>query len=253
MKLKRCPNLHYYDGDRYDRCPHCAAIQEPTPKPAPVPAPAPEPVPVAEPTENAVWRCTCGSVNNGRFCPVCGTRKPAPEPTPEPEPEPIPEPEPEPIAVPAPQVNHIIDEGFTGDAYEEPLKPQESEDEGKTQILFEELEDDLTLAWLTVINTAAKGRTFTLTKPKTGIGRADATHAADISLSDHTVSRGVQAVVVYDPLNKKFFLQSGGGNTFVYVNREMVLNHTPLQPYDVIRVGETELVFVPLCCERFAW
>ena len=59
--------------------------------------------------------------------------------------------------------------------------------------------------------------------------------------------------MVYDPLNKKYFLQSAGGKTFVYINREMVLTYAALKPYDIIRIGETELVFVPLCSEHFSW
>ena len=55
MKLKRCPNLHYYDGDKYDRCPHCnqtdekVKVQEPKPTPAPKPEPEPQPAPTPVP------------------------------------------------------------------------------------------------------------------------------------------------------------------------------------------------------------
>ena len=302
MKLKRCPNLHYYDGDKYDRCPHCnqtdekVKVQEPKPTPAPKPEPEPQPAPTPvpkpsapvaqEPDESNAWRCQCGAVSHGLFCPQCGSRKPGPQPvkedpkpapvsqpvpqpSPEPEaveepvavPEPIAEPSPEPLSEPeafpltesAPLVNHIRDDGFTGDSFEEPLK-EEQEDDGKTQVIFEEIEDDLPLGWLTVLNTAAKGRVFTLNSARTTLGRADAANRADIDLrSDRSISRGAQATVVYDPLNKKYFLQRAGGKTFVYINREMVLTYAALKPYDIIRIGETELVFVPLCSEHFSW
>ena len=179
MKLKRCPNLHYYDGDKYDRCPHCnqtdekVKVQEPKPTPAPKPEPEPQPAPTPvpkpsapvaqEPDESNAWRCQCGAVSHGLFCPQCGSRKPGPQPvkedpkpapvsqpvpqpSPEPEaveepvavPEPIAEPSPEPLSEPeafpltesAPLVNHIRDDGFTGDSFEEPLK-EEQEDDGE--------------------------------------------------------------------------------------------------------------------------
>ena len=43
MKLKRCPNSHYYDGDKYEQCPHCSAVKAPAPAPKPVIEPAPQP------------------------------------------------------------------------------------------------------------------------------------------------------------------------------------------------------------------
>lgn len=49
-----------------------APVSKPTPAPAPAvnpaPAPAPAPVPKA-----GTWTCKCGSVNDSRFCPHCGT------------------------------------------------------------------------------------------------------------------------------------------------------------------------------------
>ena len=110
------------------------------------------------------------------------------------------------------------------------------------------------LGWLAVTNTSSKGRIFTLTSGKTTIGRADAEHPVNIDLhNDRAISRGAQGTIVYDPLNRKFFLQSAGGKTFIYVNREIVLTYTQLEPYNIIRIGETELVFVPLCGDAFSW
>ena len=37
MKLKRCPNMHYYDEDKYPQCPHCGASAS-APKAEPKPA-----------------------------------------------------------------------------------------------------------------------------------------------------------------------------------------------------------------------
>ena len=39
----------------------------------------------------------------------------------------------------------------------------------------------------------------------------------------------------------------------VYLNGEEVFSATPLQAYDLIDFGETKLLFVPLCGERFTW
>ena len=325
MKLKRCPNLHYYDEDRYPTCPHCAgaADKAPAPAPAPVPAPAPAPAPMPglapAPVQGEPWRCVCGAINNGNFCIKCGTKRPAPAPekkswtcvcgsvnegnfccrcgtkrpaeepaapAPEPVPEPVPEPEiiPEPEAAPENQPSGVIlpdsepapepelsqdpepgepsvaeqveEVNFTGTIEEAKAvtAPPADEDEGVTQIIFDELADDLVLGWLVAANTSSRGKTFVLTDPKSTIGRGDAEHPVAIDLhGDRTVSRGAQAVIIYDPLNKKFFLQSADGKTIVYLNRQMLLAPAELAPYDKIMLGETELVFVPLCTEKFSW
>ena len=316
MKLKRCPNMHYYDEDKYPQCPHCAATQQPAPAPAPAPAPVPAPAPIPAPTpipvpppepspasapDNGMWRCQCGTVNGGKFCVQCGTPRPVPQPAPaadgswtcscgavndgrfccqcgspkpeaqaapvsEPAPAPAPEPIPEPVLEPAPSpvpepdeepsLTAVIEEvSFTGNIEDAKEKAAaNNDDEGVTQIIFDELADDLVLGWLVAGNTEIKGKVFTVTDTKVTIGRSDPEHPVIIDLhGDRAVSRGAQAMMVYDPLNKKFFIQSAGGKTPVYVNRNMLLAPTELAPYDRIMLGGTELVFVPLCNEKFSW
>lgn len=38
--------------------------------------------PAAEPSTNT-WKCECGAINTGKFCPQCGKQKPEPKPTPQ--------------------------------------------------------------------------------------------------------------------------------------------------------------------------
>ncbi len=279
MKLKRCPNMHYYDADKYPQCPHCtdaAAQQTPepvaAPQPEPVAAPQPEPVaapqpePVAAPQPEPVpvpdgaWKCVCGTVAVGNYCIRCGHPKitaevPQAEP---PVPDPVPESVPAPQAAPAqePSLTSYINEvNFTGnlEAAKEKAASQQ-DDEGATQIIFDELADGLTLGWLVAVSANFKGKVFSVTDTQSTIGRSDAEHMVTIDLhGDKTVSRGAQAVLLYDPLNKKFFLQSNESKTLIYVNRQMLLMPTELKPYDRILLGETELLFIPLCSEQFSW
>ena len=148
----------------------------------------------------------------------------------------------------------ISESSFTGNIEDARKKAAPPDDEGVTQILFDDINDGFVLAWLTVTNTSSKGKVFTITTPKCTVGRGDAEHIADIDLhNDRSISRGVQAIIVYDPLNKKFFLQNAEGKTYAYVNKEMVLTYKELNPYDIIMLGQTKMVFVPLCSDRFSW
>ena len=183
---------------------------------------------------------------------------PEPEAAEKPEPEATAEPELEPIEGPEDRsLTEVISEvSFTGnieDAREQAAAVSD-DDEGVTQIIFDELADDLVLGWLVAANTEIKGKIFTFTDTRVTIGRSDPEHPVIIDLhGDRAVSRGAQAVIIYDPLNKKFFIQSAGGKTPIYVNRQMLLAPAELAAYDRIMLGETELVFVPLCTERFSW
>lgn len=181
-----------------------------------------------------------------------------PEPEAAEKPEATAEPELEPIEDPEDRsLTEVISEvSFTGnieDAREQAAAVND-DDEGVTQIIFDELADDLVLGWLVAANTEIKGKIFTFTDTRVTIGRSDPEHPVIIDLhGDRAVSRGAQAVIIYDPLNKKFFIQSAGGKTPIYVNRQMLLAPAELAAYDRIMLGETELVFVPLCTERFSW
>ena len=208
----------------------------------------------AEAEANGSWTCACGMVNDDNFCFSCGAPKPVAAAVPVP--ASVPEFE-------APEKTEeksldeaISDASFTGSIEDakEIAAEEEDDDEGATLIIFDELADEMTLGWLVAANTDFKGRIFTIKDTKTTIGRGDAEHAVVIDLrTDRTVSRGSQAVLIYDPLNKKFFIQSTGGKTQVYVNRQMVIDPVELAAYDRIIIGSTELVFVPLCCDKFSW
>ena len=83
------------------------------------------------------------------------------------------------------------------------------------------------------------------------IGRAA---AMDVSLGrDDTVSRESHALVIYDTKNNKFSLAPGQGRGITYCNDEQVEQVRPLEAYDVIEVGKSQLLFLPLCGERFQW
>ncbi len=118
----------------------------------------------------------------------------------------------------------------------------------------ETLQNAPVVGWLAVLNTMERGNAFELTYGKNSIGRSGTGNPVDISLdSDPTVSRGAQAIVIYEPKKRKFLIQATNGSTLVYVNDELLMTHTEIFAYDKVTIGETELLFIPLCSDRFSW
>lgn len=72
-------------------------------------------------------------------------------------------------------------------------------------------------------------------------------------LGDNTVSRSSHAIVVYDPRSNVYLAQPGSSKELFYVNDKLVLNPIELKAMDQLSIGDTKLMFVPLCSEKFHW
>ena len=107
------------------------------------------------------------------------------------------------------------------------------------------------VGWLVGLNGLYRGRIFELKAGRNFIGRSP---DMEIMLSDdNAVSFSRHASVIYEPNTRVFIAQAGESNGLVYVNGEMVLNSRQLLVYDKVTVGNTKLLFFPLCSEGFAW
>lgn len=105
--------------------------------------------------------------------------------------------------------------------------------------------------WLVAVGGVHIGRDFPLKLGKNFIGRD---RSMDVVLDgDKSVSRNKHAVLVYDPKSQLYLVQSGESGKLVYLNNEVVLSPTKLSAYDMITVGEVNLLFLPLCGDRFNW
>jgi len=77
---------------------------------------------------------------------------------------------------------------------------------------------------------------------------------ADIRLDkDPEVSAECHAVVTYNPSNNKFTLSAGTGRGITYLNGEQIDVSSDLNADDRIKVGSSELLFIPVCTDKFKW
>lgn len=105
--------------------------------------------------------------------------------------------------------------------------------------------------WLVAVDGSHIGQDFRLKAGKNFIGRDV---SMDIALDgDKSVSRNKHAILVYEPKQHLYLIQPGESSELVYLNNKVVLSPTGIKAYDMITVGEVNLLFIPLCGERFNW
>ena len=76
----------------------------------------------------------------------------------------------------------------------------------------------------------------------------------DVALADdETVSRENHALVSYDSKHNQFTLSPGQGRGITYLNDAQVEVARTLSAYDIIEVGNSRLIFLPLCSDKFRW
>lgn len=110
---------------------------------------------------------------------------------------------------------------------------------------------DPVVGWLVCIEGNDKGRDYRIHSENNAIGRGE---NMDICIhGDNTISRENHAFISFDAKDKIFYFRPGDGRSIVRFNGKALFNTTEIAPYDTIELGETKLVFIPLCGERFDW
>lgn len=113
-------------------------------------------------------------------------------------------------------------------------------------------EDAPVVGWLVVVEGPGRGRDYRINPGQNRVGRAKNMEIA-LDHGDKAISSDTHALLVYDYQNNGFFLRHGSGKNLTYLNGEAVLEPRRLSAYDRIKIGDTQLLFVPLCGERFSW
>ena len=110
---------------------------------------------------------------------------------------------------------------------------------------------DPVVGWLACVAGPSRGKSYTVRGGVNSIGRSE---RMDIVITgDLKISAENHAKISYSDKHNRFNLLPGEGRNIVYLNDEEVFTPMPLRAYDLIDFGETKLLFVPLCGERFTW
>lgn len=108
------------------------------------------------------------------------------------------------------------------------------------------------VGWLAVTRGPGRGATFTLHAGVSTIGRG-ADQTVQLDFGDTAISREQHAAIAYDPEDHSFYVGHGGKANLVRLNNRPVLATEVLKSGDSLRIGETELRFIALCDQSFAW
>lgn len=273
MNLSRCDNGHFYDKEKYASCPHCAggvatdqSLTSVFVEDTPVPAAMSEPVmPGAEifPANNAVT----APLQDPSGLPVANMS--ADQPT---------------VAMasnldmPTVPLEQEVDNPFDDMGQHNIVTEGIDSAEDHTVAYFDDIFSNAAPAsassaapvthplpqnhtvnkvstpcvgWLIAIGGNHVGTDFRLKVGKNFIGRNP---NMDVALTeDKSVSRDRHAIVVYEPKEHLYLVQPGESSSLVYKNNKVVLGPETLEAYDVVTVGDVNLLFMPLCGARFSW
>ncbi|MCX7746224.1 MAG: FHA domain-containing protein [Clostridia bacterium] len=125
-------------------------------------------------------------------------------------------------------------------------------DDAKTMAYWDDRDGiEPVVGWLVCIEGAQRGQDYRIRTEKNFIGRSEEMH---IQINgDNGISRRNHAIISYNPIQRNFFLIPGDGAGLVYHNNEAVYTPVELTAYDVIQMGKSKFLFIPLCGIHFEW
>lgn len=232
MNLKKCDNGHYYNPALFDNCPVCSSSDKTLPVGGDMPMGMPPvppmmpPMPMGDP----------GMANLGRTEPLVSVGLNVGGET-------------MPLTGAATNYNPFNAGAAPEEGATMPLNYQGNADD---KAIAKDYIDPV-VGWLVSVGGAQKGQDYRLHDGYNNIGRGQ---GMDVTIKgDSQISRERQAQVIYDAHSRSFFFVAGEGRNVLYVNGQLALkgNAIPLKAYDVINMGDTTLVFIPMCGDKFDW
>jgi hypothetical protein len=117
---------------------------------------------------------------------------------------------------------------------------------GATKGIFQkEIGIDPPVGWLVCIDGPDRGRDYRIRSDNNSIGRAETMQIC--IAGDDSISRENHAFVAFDPASNTYTVRPGTARGLVHLNRGAIFEAATLRPFDEIKLGNTTLLFVPLC------
>ena len=108
------------------------------------------------------------------------------------------------------------------------------------------------VGWLVCVKGADQGRDYRIQAGSNFIGRDSVRDNHIIINGDDTISRRHHAEIVYDHIDNTFFINRKK-NPHVRINGKIVRQDCDLKANDMLQLGESHFIFIPLCSDKFKW
>ena len=109
---------------------------------------------------------------------------------------------------------------------------------------------DPVVGWVVCVDGPLRGADWRIRVGYNYIGR----EVGDILIQgDSQISREKHAMIAYHNKNRTYYVGPAEGRNIIELNGEPVFNATKLSKFDIITIGATKLMFVPLCDDTFTW
>lgn len=108
------------------------------------------------------------------------------------------------------------------------------------------------VGWLVCIEGPNKGKDYSIKAGINQIGRDASRDVKIVMTGDLMISRVDHAELEYDDRSNEFYLIRKS-NPEVKVNGVKIRQPTLLHSHDLIQLGESNFIFIPLCGEKFRW
>ncbi len=110
---------------------------------------------------------------------------------------------------------------------------------------------DPAVGWLICISGPSKGKEFRIVSGCNYIGRSSKMH---ISIPDDPqISDENNAAIIYDGECNQFSFAYQSGANPVRLNGQVIAFDSALNAYDILTIGKSRFLFLPLCGDRFTW
>lgn len=282
MKLVKCSNNHYYDGDKYSECPHCARIaggqapsQDSMEKPSTT-SPSKKLFSKGQSRSKSQSQSKTGqqdsktssmwdressegsgtvslheAVNPDNTVGIVSAGEASLESPEKPHVEP-----------PQPSLPAAGESAGIGSSLTRPpigplqaainaVKEQAPSEDMKTMAFYNIDTSEPVVGWLVCTKGEYFGESFNLKTGRNMIGRS---LKMDVPLAkEGSISRDRHAIIIFEPQKSKFYIQPGESNGLTYLNGDLLLLPNELHQYDKIQMGNAEFVFCPFCGELFSW
>ncbi|MBQ0012391.1 MAG: FHA domain-containing protein [Clostridiales bacterium] len=110
---------------------------------------------------------------------------------------------------------------------------------------------DPVVGWLISIKGNHLGESFCIYAGANSVGRD--TNNRIVLSQDSLVSRVKHAIITYEPKHRNFYIKPGESSGLTYVNEEYISETKQIVAGDIVELGESQLMFIPLCGESFSW